>query len=670
MPKELRVHGVSGTPPEDMLYTLPVTYDLGPDLAKVFEPSRDTWEVKAFHWGSLTSKSALTAFWILLAPFAMANVAGWMTESPNLWSRIWTRVAGIALTGILFAQTANIVLDIPYSAGTSQRAVTWMYAIVSLAGVLGLGLLSTQSTFRALSLGERLKYLLKPSVSSMNPTGEDPDWRDPTGGAGLLGSGMWSRHSFLHRLRRLHLGFGMSVLVLVAARASEDVVLGVTAIVLAGVVLVLVALTSGTTSRAGVTLIATAWIPILGLALLVWSIASLATGELAPGLLVVSDEVTFQIALLLGITSGLGLAGELVTGGLRRGWVPLGLLAVAALVGATFGLTGAMLADAYFSSPERMGQAFDGGAGFVTVAMLGLVLVVGATFVGTMLKPRDDSDDSWLRRGVLRARLVLTVAGLYGALAGGVAVTLSCTGELTGCRQANITLPRWMTEDTGDLVVLFGLPFDPSSLLGWAKLLMVAVPAYLIIRSIVGGLLTGQDRRRQVGILWDLGSFWPRWFHPLGPPAYGPYAVTRLQEVLSDETPDVLSAHSQGSLIAAVAISLFSDDPTPRLFLTYGSQIGELYPALFPRVGFDELTRSTIHQVDGRWINLWRPSDPIGGQVIADLGERNWEVTTGRGHSRYELTPEFCAAREVVGANDLTRPPDDQIADCWDTSDR
>ncbi|HEX6219717.1 MAG TPA: hypothetical protein VF115_01345, partial [Acidimicrobiia bacterium] len=117
MPKELRVHGVSGTPPRSLLYNDPVTYDQGPDLAKVYEPLRDDWDVKAFHWGSLTSKSSLTAFWILLAPFAMANVAGWMSESPNIWSRIWIRVAGLSLTGIFFAQLANMGWDIPVASG-------------------------------------------------------------------------------------------------------------------------------------------------------------------------------------------------------------------------------------------------------------------------------------------------------------------------------------------------------------------------------------------------------------------------------------------------------------------------------------------------------------------------------------------------------------------------
>src|SRR5690606_23159480 len=113
-------------------------------------------------------------------------------------------------------------------------------------------------------------------------------------------------------------------------------------------------------------------------------------------------------------------------------------------------------------------------------------------------------------------------------------------------------------------------------------------------------MLNGQDARRQVGILWDLGSFWPRWFHPLGPPAYGPYAVARLQTILAEEKPDVLSAHSQGSLIAAVALSLADEDDRPGLFMTYGSQIGGLYPSLFPGVGTDMLVAAPPSQVYDR----------------------------------------------------------------------
>lgn len=667
MPRELRVHGVSGTPPGDLLYAAPVTYDQGWDLAKVFEPNRDEWDVKAFHWGSLTSKSSLTALWILLAPFAMANVAGWMSETPNVWSRIWIRVAGLSLTGIFFAQIANMGFDIPFSTGISPTAVRWVYTVVCVVLVFGIGWLSTQSSFKPLTPTERLRHLFVPTLGAMNPLMKDPEWDDPADFEdGVVGTRLWSVHSIVHRLRRVHLTFGMAILAIVVSRATDNAPLGLAALGLAGLMMVTLGLTTETWAANRVVLGATAIAPLAGLGVLSWALVTLAPGEIAATSLNISDDLTYEVALVLGLAAGLGLLGELLTGGFRKGWVPLGLLAVAALIGANFGLTGAMLVETYLTEARTTAETFDAGATFVTVAMLGLVLIVALAFVIATFFPMEGAEGSCVRRGILRARGLLMVAGGYGAVVGIVAAFWSCQGEIEGCTQDNIQMPPGVAEDPTNLTVLFGLPFDPTSLLGWAKLLMVAVPAILIIRSIVGGLLNGQDSRRKVGILWDLGSLWPRWFHPLAPPAYGPYAVTRLQTTISEEKPDVLAAHSQGSLISAVALCLADEDAAPRLFLTYGSQLGVLYPSLFPAVGLDALVDSTISQVGGGWLNLWRQSDFIGGQVVPKLGTRNWEVITGSGHSYYELTSEFCAARKAVLSGDLLRPLDADMANCWD----
>lgn len=647
------------------MYTAPVTYDDSPELAKVYEPNRDTWDVKAYHWGSLTSKSSLTAFWILLAPFAMANVAGWMTESPNVWSRIWIRVAGLSLTGIFFAQAANMTFDIPISTGMSATGVVWLFYAATILLVLGLGLLSTQSTFASLGLGARLRFLFSPTIASMNPSFQGPDWTDPAAGAQLVGSQMWGKHSILHRLRRLHLCFGMAVLAVVAARAVDARPVEATAAILGGIALVMLAFTSGPTATNRVVLGITAAAPLAGVAVLGWSFWSLATGDISSGPHNISDDLTFEMALILGVAAGLGLIGEMVKGRFTRGWVPMGLLAVAALIGGTLGLTGAMLVETYLTEAGDTSETFSAGAAFVTVAMFGLVVLMVLVFALSTLFPTGTEDESIARRAILRARYVLAAAGAYGAAIGVLAAWLACSGG-EGCSQRNIVMPGWITEDPQNLTVLLGLPFDPASLVGWAKILMVAVPSVLIVRSIVGGLLNGQDSRRQVGILWDLGSFWPRWFHPLGPPAYGPNAVNRLQTTLDQEKPDVLAAHSQGSLVSAVAISLLDTDTTPTMFITYGSQIGNLYPSLFPSVGFDALVSSVSSQVEGRWINLWRPTDIVGGQVIESLGARNWMVVTRGGHSRYELTSEFCSARKAAFSGDLARPADSAMADCWE----
>ncbi|HXV72327.1 MAG TPA: hypothetical protein VEB69_13135 [Acidimicrobiia bacterium] len=666
MPKELRVHGVSGTPPRNLLYNDPVSYDRGPDLAKVYEPVRDSWTVKAFHWGSLTSKSSITAFWILLAPFAMANVAGWMSESPNIWSRIWIRLAGLTLTGILFAQLANMSLDIPVSSGVSQGAAFWIYLTLCVLAILGLGLLSTQSTFKKLTFGERFRFLFAPAISSMHPTMKAvPEWDDPSDDYAVVGLRMWSIHSIVHRLRRIHIAFGAAVLALVAGRAAGSDVVEIAAISIAAVAMICLAFSTGAFAVNRVVLGLTAILPLAGVIVLIWGQVALATGSLDAGN--IADDLTFQIALILGLSAGFGLIGEVVAGRLRSGWVPLGLLAVATLIGANLGLTGAMLVETYLTAADTTSDTFDAGATFVTVGMLGLALVMAGTFVVAMWMGRQDpTSGSRFRGGILRARWMLAAAGLYSVIFAIVAVVWSCTGEITGCTQNNIVMADWVVEDPDNLTVFLGIPFDPGSLLGWAKLLMVAIPSVLIVRSIVGGLLNGQDSRRQVGILWDLGSFWPRWFHPLAPPAYGPYAVTRLQTVIDQERPDVVAAHSQGSLISAVAMSLTPADRVPGLFVTYGSQIGHLYPALFPAVGLDHLVTTVDSQLEGRWLNLWRGTDAIGGQVIDRLGSRNWEVVSGAGHSFYELTPEFCAARRAVESRVLTRPEDAEMANCWE----
>jgi MFS family permease len=509
-----------------------------------------------------------------------------------------------------------------------------------------------------------MRHLFSPTVASMNPLLKVPEWDDPAGGCSVVGSRMWSVHSIVHRLRRIHLTFGMAVLAVVIGRAVSSPVLEMVAVALAGVMLVTLGLTTGPVANSRLVLVLTALSTLAGLGVLIWGLFALVGFELGPRV-EVSDTLTYEVALILGVAAGLGLLGELLTSRLRGGWVPLGLLAVATLIGGTLGLTGSMLVETYLSESATTNETFDGGAAFATVGMLGLVIVTAVTFVIATFIPKPGNDGSRVRRGILRARLILGVAGVYGAAFGAVAAMLSCQGATPGCSHRNLAMPDWVVEDPDNLSVLLGIPFDPASLLGWAKIVMVAVPALLIARSIVGGLLNGQDARRQVGILWDLGSFWPRWFHPLAPPAYGPYAVARLQTILSEEKPEVLSAHSQGSLIAAVALCLADEDDRPGLLVTYGSQLGDLYPSLFPAVGLDDLVDATARQVEGRWINLWRGSDAVGGQVVSELGSRNWEVTTGKGHSRYELTTEFCAARKAVVSGDLARPADTDMAGCW-----
>jgi hypothetical protein len=128
--------------------------------------------------------------------------------------------------------------------------------------------------------------------------------------------------------------------------------------------------------------------------------------------------------------------------------------------------------------------------------------------------------------------------------------------------------------------------------------------------------------RRTVGILWDIGSFFPRAAHPLAPPSYGERAVPELAarvSALSESPSDrvVLSGHSQGSVLVAATVLALPAEATQRVdLLTHGSPLRRLYSRFFPAyLGADAL-RSVHAGVDGRWRNLYRETDPIGAWVL------------------------------------------------------
>ena len=152
-----------------------------------------------------------------------------------------------------------------------------------------------------------------------------------------------------------------------------------------------------------------------------------------------------------------------------------------------------------------------------------------------------------------------------------------------------------------------------------------------------------QDKtRRTVGILWDLGTFWPRAAHPLAPPCYCERALPQLRTRLAHcggrvDDEIVVAAHSQGTVIAAALLLMPRGlDVAARVsLLTYGSPLGRLYARVFPGylgpqvlgVGSPGSARPAAPGVatDGltvctqasNWLNLYRGTDPIGGFIEA-----------------------------------------------------
>lgn len=179
--------------------------------------------------------------------------------------------------------------------------------------------------------------------------------------------------------------------------------------------------------------------------------------------------------------------------------------------------------------------------------------------------------------------------------------------------------------------------------------------------------------RRTIGILWDVGTFWPRAAHPFAPPCYAERAVPDLTWRMATWTRAgegrrlVISGHSQGSVLAAAAAWQLTPADRKRVaLLTYGSPLERLYGRWFPaHFGQDALTQ--LHDEVDCWRNLYRPTDPIGGPVrlpgdcgpTVDREALKDPLAYGRtpehplpapilGHGDYQADPAFAKERELL----------------------
>ncbi|MET9375939.1 hypothetical protein ABZX98_17590 [Streptomyces sp. NPDC002992] len=182
-----------------------------------------------------------------------------------------------------------------------------------------------------------------------------------------------------------------------------------------------------------------------------------------------------------------------------------------------------------------------------------------------------------------------------------------------------------------------------------------------------------RSARRTIGILWDVGTFWPRAAHPFAPPCYAERAVPDLTWRMCSWTRRtggrlVLSGHSQGSVLAAAAVWQLPPVTRGRVaLLTYGSPLERLYGRWFPAY-FGPGSLRALHRTVHCWSNLYRATDPIGGPVrvpaegakpAVDRAVLLDPLVYGRthehplpepilGHSDYQADPVFAAERSVL----------------------
>jgi hypothetical protein len=128
---ELRVHGVSGTPPEELLDRAAVRrFDEGgptgfyrpADPEQLLDHNGDQQPdayLEGYAWGGLTSGAISRALWLLLLPFALVNAAPRLRPAgaPGSARAVWAlftlfRLLALSLTATLIVAVAGIGVDL------------------------------------------------------------------------------------------------------------------------------------------------------------------------------------------------------------------------------------------------------------------------------------------------------------------------------------------------------------------------------------------------------------------------------------------------------------------------------------------------------------------------------------------------------------------------------
>jgi hypothetical protein len=252
---EIVVHGVGGATPPGMLAEASVRQVTGDQVAGMWRGAdRDAghegdqrWHREAYSWGGLTSGTAVSALWLLLTPFALFNVAGWMAlgrrQEPGRrpdwrvpYQQALVRVLGLfaTLSYVLFAAQISMdfgtwqcvqvpscrLRDWPRGVsavlvGHPARSVV-VAALVPLAGIAALYWLSQKTT--------RLYEDYQPRGSAAT-TGRYADASDRVDPAttSLADRRIWSGAAYASRTRTVHLASSIllvATLLLAVARTG------------------------------------------------------------------------------------------------------------------------------------------------------------------------------------------------------------------------------------------------------------------------------------------------------------------------------------------------------------------------------------------------------------------------------------------------------------------
>ncbi|WP_240661543.1 MULTISPECIES: hypothetical protein [unclassified Streptomyces] len=676
---------------------------------------------EAYVWCNLTSGNGTRALWLLLLPFMVVNLAHWMRPTARDRRRtvrlygLLVRLIGLSLTVLLVAAACEVALDLTawQCAGTlaCTERHSWLGFLSPEVSDGGWWSLPGRRLALAALVPAALTGLLWflslrtwSAYESQQPMRHDPEPEEDGGPTALSRPGFWYGRRLVARLRAAHTAAGLLTVAAAvgSAAARYDREPGGPA-VLHVLGLLLEALLA------------------VGAGAVVWVVCRRGRSERR-----LDDDLDRHLVRVLPLAALVLLALAVVYAGWERtGWQSAGRLPADATFGGLAlaqGLLVIVLAGVahtlHRSAPDRR-AAMRGLAG-PAVAMLACAL--GGVMSGGVSQRVSDWLDGtgtsmpgppvlltwqasvippllvlllvlcgWLARRAVRLARVerAAVEREYPGETGDPGRTrriasMRAMAALTdrGPRILAVTSAATLLLGAGALAGAFATDKTPGeaaqgsyAVVHGAAETAQALGSWLIglgfILFVTWGRRAYKDAsaRRTIGILWDVGTFWPRAAHPFAPPCYAERAVPDLTWRIATWTRStggrlVLSGHSQGSVLAAAAAWQLPPSTRRRVaLLTYGSPLERLYGRWFPaHFGPDAL--AFLHQEVDCWRNLHRRTDPIGGpmRLPGDLGPDvdrpalRDPLAYGRteahplpapilGHSDYQADPAFAEER-------------------------
>jgi hypothetical protein len=690
---ELRIHGVGGARPEDNLEA-PATIQVSGDGTAGFfrpwypggHPAPSDIRREAYSWGKLNYRSATRALWLLLIAFMIVNVAHWALPPEeagrrrSAFTRGLVRVLGLALTAA-FVSTAIVILAdlIAYQAPRRDALPTWLryFASLGVGPRLAIALLAVLGIVALL-------FRLSLTTARSYEQWDAGDSADRESSWALSERAFWRGERTVVRQRYCHVLVANAAVMFVAVvpdSSHEGIrTAGVTVALALTVLAVVLCLsrwtdrghTAGQTERGSdvvcraVTIAAA--VATVGVCVARFWWEPVRTNRVLAGSHSLVDHVVFAQFAVIVI-----LAAVLAT---QRPWrqvdvmgkgmaaVLLALLAslISTIFSGAFTLTIANLLGSPQSSRCTRtnpcahdvlylpSTVYAGGIGMLIAIVMAVLFALFALW--------------WLARR--RKRFVTTgaVVDLYGEEGAGRGSINTVAGvwassaltELSAGFLTWLTVPTALglaAEELYLVTVQHPVPSWLQSLASFGGTLGVLATGYFIVQ-LRSAILNASSRRRY-GLLWDVGTFWPRACHPFAPPCYAersvPELVTRIRRVVGDRvrgtgdpamaqqladevggqpddpheahSPVLLSGYSQGSPIAVAVLAQLPEAVLPDVALiTLAAPVRRLYGRTFPTYfgppALAELsTRLTAAPGTVRWRNLVRRSDYIGGWAVA-----------------------------------------------------